>query len=293
MCLLTVFSPDAVVDEKRLINAAENNPDGFGFAMLFDGHIARFRSMHFDEVADEFMRLRETYPDTWALFHHRFSTGGGETVENCHPFSWAHDDRLAVGHNGVLPIPAGKRKSDTRIWAENHMANLHPSVLDNAAWTAKTEKWLGSSKAVFLSAHPLTEYGVYILNEELGHWEDGVWWSNRSYEESRWRSPSYFAPLAVHGTSVSDDKDGKEWLTCGSCTGQWETDIAYETTDCPDCGFCWICDIPSDQCMCWDGNPSISEQKRQQEEAAFFVSAEENLRAIAKMSLGGTNGKEF
>jgi len=283
MCLLTVFSPDSVVDEKRLINAAENNPDGFGFAILLDGHIARFRSMHFEETAEEFTRLREMYPDTWALFHHRFSTGGGETVANCHPFSWAHDERIAIGHNGVLSIPAGKRKSDTRIWTESHLANLDPTVLDSTDWWAKTTEWLGTSKAVFLSAHPSTEYGLYILNEELGHWEDGVWWSNRSYEAPRWRQPHRYAPAM---TTTTDSGEQNDWLTCGSCTTQWLTDIGYNNINCPECGFCWVCDIPSDQCMCWE---STSESTFDSEIDSFFT-AEDNLRAIARLSL---DGKEF
>jgi glutamine amidotransferase len=296
MCLLTVFSPEAEFNSRRMLNAADNNPDGFGFAILLDSHIARFRSMNYNETADEFQRMREYYPETWAMFHHRFSTGGGETVENCHPFTWAHDERIAIGHNGVLPIPAGKRKSDTRIWTENHLGNLDPTVVDGTQWMQRTEKWLGSSKAVILSAHPETEYGLYILNEHLGHWEDGVWWSNTSYTEARWRSMPQYAVGTFSGItnkaamqaeqSLLDEEErtlSDDWVTCSGCPAQWQMDREYNNTECPECGSCWICEIPSAHCMCWE-SAGISYGGSSNEE---WFTEQDNVRAIARASLNG------
>jgi predicted glutamine amidotransferase len=286
MCLLTVFTPDAEFDTLRMSTAADNNPDGFGFAMLLDGHIARFRSMSYNETADEFQRLRGLYPDTWAMFHHRFSTGGGETVENCHPFSWAHDERVAIGHNGILPIQPGRRKSDTRIWAENHLGNLHPTVLDSENWFGKTETWLGSSKAVVLSAHPDNVYGLYILNEHFGHWEDGVWWSNDSYRSYRYRTDSRVVMSGVTDRYSSDKYDAADIVSCSYCGSTWEMDDEYYNTDCDTCGTCWICEENSADCMCW----GHSDYRRNAERELDF-GFDSNMKAIAAASLNSGKDK--
>lgn len=295
MCLLTVFEPDAAINVQYMTEAAYNNPDGFGFALHMGEHIARFRSMSFTETLAEFEKMRGLYPDTWAIFHHRFSTGGGETVDNCHPFTWGHDERIAVAHNGVLPIPAGKRKSDTRIWTENHLANISPGNLDNREWWDKTEKWLGTSKAAILTVHPEPEYAVYILNEDLGHWKDGVWYSNRSYEIYR---PSRYTAMYGSTTSftkpaASDDKDATDLIACSVCDTAWDPGDKYDDTECPLCGTCWVCDIGAELCMCWDGprdRKSESETYSIADDLAALdaagISPEQHFRHLWNTSIG-------
>jgi len=254
MCLLTVFTPDAKVDEKRLEDASLNNPDGFGFAMLMGDHIARFRSMHFGEVADHFMRLRDLYPDTFAIFHHRFATGGGNTVENCHPFTWAFDERFAVGHNGVLPIAPGRKKSDTRIWAEHYLNDVCPSSLDDPKWFSKVENWLGGSKVAVLSAAHETQYGLYILNEKAGHWENDVWYSNHSYElfsraVSTFSPPKFFRNFSDFRTEQEKDSD---LISCSVCFNVWEAEKDFSNLVCLECQTCWICEEDVAFCDCYD-----------------------------------------
>lgn len=256
MCLLTVFSPDAIVDEKRLENAAVNNPDGFGFAILLGDHIARFRSMEFGETADYFLKLRNLYPDTFAIFHHRYATGGGNTVENCHPFTWAFDDRFAVGHNGVLPIAPGNKKSDTRIWAEHYLNDFSPSVLDDEKWVQRTENWLGSSKIAVLSAGHETNFDLYILNESLGHWHENVWYSNNSYElwERRYApSQKFFRNFRDYqsvGESVSSART--DLISCSYCFNVWTAEEDFSNLICGECDSCWICEEDSVSCGCYD-----------------------------------------
>ena len=292
MCLLTVFEPDAEVNQQYMTEAAYNNPDGFGFAIHMGEHIARFRSMNFTETLDEFVKLRGLYPDTWALFHHRFSTGGGETVDNCHPFTWGHDERIAVAHNGVLPIRPGKKKSDTRIWAENHLANISPDLLDDKDWWHKTEAWLGTSKAAVLTVHPSAEYAVYILNEELGHWKDGVWYSNRSYEIYRpSRYTAMYGSLSPSGKSTDPSKV-TDLIACSVCDTAWDPGDSYDDTECPTCGTCWICEIGTEMCMCWDGvrkaldhdTYSVAEDLAILDEAG--ITPEQHFRHLLNESLG-------
>jgi hypothetical protein len=291
MCLLTVFEPEAEVNVTHMTEAAYNNPDGFGFAIGMGEHIVRFRSMNFTETLDYFTDLRGYYPDTWAIFHHRFSTGGGETVENCHPFTWGHDERIAIAHNGVLPIRPGKRKSDTRIWAENHLANMGPEVLDSQDWWDKTEKWLGTSKAAVLTAHPNNQYSVYILNERLGHWDNGVWYSNRSYETfrpSRFTSMYGYTPLSASADAEPEDI---ELITCGVCDTSWDPGLQFTETECPGCGTCWICDVGAESCMCWEGpdtntssEPRFDQMIAELDEAG--ITPEQHIRTLFAQSIG-------
>lgn len=280
MCLLTVFSNEAELNDERMLEAAHNNPDGFGWAILLDGHIARFRSMDFTEAWTEFRSVWEAHTDCWGIFHHRFSTGGGETVQNCHPFTWAHDERIAIAHNGVLPIKPGRRKSDTRIWTEENLKSVEPSRIDDDEWWAKTEKWLGTSKAAFLSAHPDTEYGIYIMNEHLGHWDDGVWWSNRSYEA--WR-PSRYSASGIYSLSgitstMSTPRATDDYMSCNNCLHIWRAESDYSNTDCEECGFCWLCEESAENCMCW--------QPTEHAQASEFARLDDHYRAIAELSLG-------
>lgn len=296
MCLLTVFSPEAELNEQRMTEAAWNNPDGFGFALLVGDHIARFRSMSFSAAFDYFGQLRSEFPDAWGLFHHRFSTGGGETVDNCHPFTWAHDERLAIAHNGVLPIKPGRRKSDTRIWAEHNLDGVSPSQLDDNGWFAKTETWLGSSKAVVLSSHPDTEYGLYILNEHLGHWEDGVWWSNRSYQSFRSTSwDSKYRSLGLPATTSGTSNSIYNRVSCGLCHHTWNMSDDCTETECDACGTCWLCEEPAEDCLCWqprtatvDSHDTFTADELRLLRDAFdddIITERDNLRAIAEMSL--------
>jgi len=289
MCLLTVFTPDAEIDSRRMYEASLNNPDGFGFAMLIGDHITRFRSMDYNETIGTFAELRDNNPGCWAVFHHRFSTGGGETVENCHPFTWSHDERIMVAHNGVLPIKPGRRKSDTRIWAEHNLGDVDPAMLDDTDWWTKTESWMGSSKAAFLSVHPDTEYAVYIMNEHLGHWEDGVWWSNRSYE--MWRPSRYNLSGVTSAMSTPTDAWSATTITCGNCNHAWDSGDDYAETNCAECGFCWICEESSEHCMCWTPTAHAADTEQDFLVDTFRGVAEQDsfddhFRRIAELSLG-------
>lgn len=276
MCLLTVFYPYAEVNEDNLEEASFSNPDGFGFAILMGDHIAKFRSMNYYETVEHFLSLRERYPDTFALFHHRFATGGGNTTENCHPFTWGFDEKFAIGHNGVLPITPGRRKSDTRIWTEHNLADVSPKSLDDNVWFAKVEQWLGSSKVAVLSASNDTEYGLYIMNEHLGHWDGDVWYSNYSYQ--RYVAPSrpfsfnsgydqfapsrFSLPISTEPANVVDVDNSKEWVVCSQCFNYWEVNDNFDNLVCKECDTCWICEQSALSCdCCVDGVCSVQEER--------------------------------
>lgn len=180
MCLLTVVLPGAEVRPDYWRDAADANPDGYGWALNIGADILRFRSMSFPTAARTFTEARGQFPAAVGTFHWRYSTGGTRTRDNCHPFRWGDDSRLAVAHNGVLPVPATATESDTRRFASG-LERVAPRSLDSASFMTELGRWAAGSKLVVLSAHPDTAEDYYIVNDDAGHWADGVWYSNRSY----------------------------------------------------------------------------------------------------------------
>lgn len=105
MCLLSYFPPGVQPNQFHLECGASCNPHGYGYAIVIPGEdeILIGKGMNSATVIDEFMRMREEYPDGPALFHSRYTTHGEQTVDNCHPFIVNGDKRTVLAHNGILP----------------------------------------------------------------------------------------------------------------------------------------------------------------------------------------------
>jgi glutamine amidotransferase len=204
MCLLTLVLPGADVRPDYWRDAADANPDGYGWALNIGADVLRFRSMNFHTAHKTFMQARDQFPRAVGTFHWRWSTGGTRTRDNCHPFRWGADSRLAVAHNGVLPVPATATESDTRRFAAG-LARVAPRSLDSVSFMTELGRWAAGSKLVVLSAHPETADDWYIVNDDAGHWSEGVWYSNRSYLPyraasaipARWTPRTNTAPAPV------------------------------------------------------------------------------------------------
>lgn len=214
MCLLILAKGGATPSKQSLRIAARNNPDGFGFAIITDDNkIHRFRSMDIEETITAFYDARKRYPKSHAIFHLRITTHGATNIDNCHPFQI--NDDVVMGHNGMLPIKDEDGRSDTRIFAEDWLPELGvKNLLDNPSGVKELEKFIGYSKLAFLNVGDELDKPFYIINERLGHWKHGVWYSNDSYEErvylpssynsgrvwtgyTNWRSPSYDEPTDI------------------------------------------------------------------------------------------------
>jgi hypothetical protein len=75
MCLLT-FLPAAVMpDTDALLNGAEVNDDGHGFAIVTGDQILVRHGMAAEPMIEEFDAARRAHPHGPALFHSLFSLG--------------------------------------------------------------------------------------------------------------------------------------------------------------------------------------------------------------------------
>lgn len=282
MCLLTFMHEGVTADIDHLEMGALNNPDGFGYAIHAGSRIVRGTGMNFDRVLSDFLRDRAVHSGP-ALFHSRITTHGGSTRDNCHPFQIGRDTDTVVGHNGMLPIDSKNGKSDTRIFAET----LFPSwggvaTLNSVKMRRKLSKFAEGSKLVFLSANDDLKDDYVIINEDLGSWDKGVWWSNSSYKYNRYsysgggmyssgwhKSATYtttpsgvIVPVKDNGFNMVEDatfidRDGTEiWgemWTCSVCrhVEYINEDNIDEALNCPACDCCWYCTESRIVCECW------------------------------------------
>lgn len=209
MCV-AVFKPkNAIIDRDRLQACFENNSDGAGF-MYTDGGRLHVRKGFF--TFDEFMAAYEPHQRKKVVLHFRIRTHGATNAENCHPYQI--DGNMAFVHNGVIgkvDDSSDKTKSDTWHFNEQFIKPMHQmshKFIRNQAIYNLVKEYIGYSKLVFMS----NRGDVTIVNERMGEWADGVWYSNGSYRPWGRRSQKvaaverpkseYLPPARIEGEST-------------------------------------------------------------------------------------------
>ena len=246
MCVLVCALGGASPTREQLLNGCDNNPDGFGYAVLFEsGEIARGTGLLASAVIDEYLSSVFRGSVVASMFHARITTSGGSTLANCHPFTIPASTGFesVLGHNGILPlaVPAGSSRNDTRIFTEDLFSSMGGvRSLESASVWDFWEKWLGSNKVAILTNDPHAFYPLMIMNEALGEWVGDVWFSNNSCEYS-WDSYSSGSKWSSRsGWDSFEDED-----TCGICKG-----VDIDTLGvCLFCGCCVICENYSCDCV--------------------------------------------
>ncbi len=178
MCLLLFKPAGQTVPFQYLSTAYEANPHGAGIAFA-DGKSVRIEkdaTWNAEDIAERMEYLEENP----VIVHFRYATHGSNSNNNTHPFklpkSWA------AAHNGIIDIKCHKDESDTRAFLRSNVAPAlkHGANLADQGILGLIGDTIGkNNKMAFL--HGSGEYG--IANEDCGHWRDGVWYSNYTYEE--------------------------------------------------------------------------------------------------------------
>lgn len=283
MCLLTFMHEGVTADTDLLACGAENNPDGFGFAIHAGSRIIHSSGLNFEKVLDDFLYYRAIHSGP-ALFHSRITTHGGTTRDNCHPFVVGRDTSTVLAHNGMLPIAEQQGKSDTRIFAETMFPAWGGApTLNSRKMRKKLSKFAEGSKLVFITANPAVDADFVIINEHLGSWDKGVWWSNNSHKYSRysysgggmyttgwsradesglgWKENNGLVEDCTYVDAEGNEIWGELW-TCSICrhTEYIDEDSVDDATNCPACDSCWYCTESRLLCDCWYTDESPNKQ---------------------------------
>lgn len=274
MCLLVVCEPNSTPKSDDLHAGACSNPHGFGFAIDTGSEIISERGMSAKKIIKRFLELREQYPNGYAMWHARYATHGVKNEANCHPFKVGGSDDTYLAHNGVLDVAIHKsdKRSDTRVFAEDILPMIGGvSALDNDTIYGMVSVWAGSSKIAVLTRDPSAQHPLYLINEDLGEWDnEGVWWSNKSHKRS---TTYYTAP--VESTIITPTKydiikyeDIADELTpaelsemefCPTCEGLF--DYYDNPYTCPYCEACLDCGVSVLDCLCYIPNQYKSKQR--------------------------------
>ena len=263
MCLLVVSSPNSTPKRKDLECASCNNPHGFGYAVIAGNKIITGKGMSSKKIIKEFLAVRKEYPNSYAMYHARFATHGVKNDENCHPFQVGGSDLTYLAHNGILSvdIPANDKRSDTRIFADDILPAMGGvKALDDVNLYSMLEGWAAGSKVAVFTLDPVAMYDCYIINEDLGHWDnDGNWWSNEGYKPTTWsnmfRKSNDYYDLEDIGGSEDD------YMCYGCGMPRLSDDNPYY---CFECGTCYDCSmVKDDGCLCWSPERDASARHKQ------------------------------
>ena len=250
MCMLS-FYPDGVMPtERHILNGAELNPDGHGFAIVTrDRNIIVHRGMDADEIVERFLEARDKHPEGPALFHSRIATSGLVDVTGCHPFKVGQDNRTVVAHNGILfSPPADSLKSDTAIFAERMLPRF--GSLDKQRNFTKLQRFAGwRNKLVVLTVNPQRRRTSYVINKAAGHTlANGEWHSNTDYEGKWWDDFDGGSVYVSGSYSKYQQSDNSPWACdlCGQSGG-----VNRYTLLCDICNCCNDCLQHRDDCQCF------------------------------------------
>lgn len=179
MCLI-IFAPHinrAKIRRAVLERAFLRNSDGAGMAYVKDGELTISKAyMDFDAFFKAYQRVRSTTHRGPLLIHFRWGTCGPNNETNTQPLN-IYTGRLVMAHNGIF---SGLSMKDSDVSDSVRLARL----VRRAGWDypfakAQTEMLEAlcddSSKLVFIDNRGRHT----IINERLGAWRAGAWYSNR------------------------------------------------------------------------------------------------------------------
>ena len=246
MCIAILKTPNGVLTKEQLQNCFKKNPDMCGFSFVnsskdgvkFVDIWKGYRT--FDSFYEDYKEVAKLN-DRNIIIHFRIATSGGVNEHNCHPFRI--NNSLSLIHNGILncvDVPKGSKDNDTRIFIDEYLKGLPNNIYKNKSFRTILGDMIGHNKFVLLDV----EDRYYIINEELGHWKDGCWFSNYSYETVKPKTTNYSYKSDWEYRDYDDDyydyygwgrsKDNKEQTQLALLDK--ESEEAEVVRTCPSCG---------------------------------------------------------
>lgn len=201
MCI-AILKPKGVSISKEILETChKNNKDGMGFSYIDDDKMYIKKFMKFDEFYKEFEKVQDK---STMIIHFRIATHGKVEVKNCHPFWLNH--RMALIHNGVISGYGDKdNKTDTQDFIDKVIGNISWKEWKNPCYRELVGKAIGYSKLAILDITG----NYYIINENLGEWSDGIWYSNQSYKPKQ--TTSYVVNKDYNAWDMYSEESYDDW----------------------------------------------------------------------------------
>ena len=183
MCIIVYRPKETKVQaltKKTLQRCWQSNPHGAGYMFPNRGKVIIKKGfMKFKKFWASYEEDVVKYPKRDFVCHFRIVSAGDKTPANTHPHRIRPD--LAFAHNGtIIQMRDNKSdKSDTVLFGEQILQQLPPDFYMDTVLLKLIENYISSDKMIFMD-----ERGVQaIVNEALGDWDGGIWYSNYSYYE--------------------------------------------------------------------------------------------------------------
>jgi predicted glutamine amidotransferase len=210
MCIAILNTKKAGrLPKSHIKNSWENNDMGAGLLWNEGNKLNVFKTYEYDEYIEKYNQLRDNANIGNIVLHFRIATSGYKGEHNLHPF--LVNDKLGFVHNGVINGLGNKQFSDTYEFNDMLKKYKHNFLACEMSKFFISE-YIGYSKLVFLDA----DDRYTIINEELGEWADGNWYSNDSYKQ--YNDFKYYGNTKVYNTTTPStypeyklDAWDKEW----------------------------------------------------------------------------------
>lgn len=179
MCIAICKPKDQIIPVSHLEESFRRNSDGAGFAYAENNEIHIEKGfMDFDS----FLEAYKPHKEKAAIVHFRITTHGETDQDNTHPFRVGKN--MAMIHNGIINAIDCKddpSRSDTYHFNTKILSQLYKRdsrFIFKDHYKELIREYVGYSKLVFLN----NKGHFQIVNEQAGVWDEGVWYSNKSYE---------------------------------------------------------------------------------------------------------------
>lgn len=178
MCIIAYKPGNVDIPENNLRNMWFSNPHGAGFMFPKDHRVVMNKGFM---TYDSFISAYREVKNEQLVMHFRWKTHGAVSPKLTHPF-WVIPKGVAMVHNGVIRSilsEVTEGESDTSTYARRLGRRYTDPMLalQDKFEASRIISEIGYSKLVFMDG----EGNVKIVNERMGHWYNGCWYSNHTY----------------------------------------------------------------------------------------------------------------
>lgn len=177
MCIAILNTKKAGrLPKQQIQNSWDNNDMGAGLLWSKDNKLNVFKTYEYDEYIEKYNEVRDDKSVGNIVLHFRIATSGYNGEHNLHPF--LTNDNLGFVHNGVIRGLGNKSFSDTYQF-NDMLKRFNHNFIECEMTKYFISEYIGYSKLIFLD----NKDRYTIINEEMGKWSSGNWYSNDSYKQ--------------------------------------------------------------------------------------------------------------